>query len=206
MLVEISGIPKGGENSVGIIADSVFYLSNNGVYKYNGSFSTLLSSKILPCANVSSAVDRDKYYILSGNRVWVYFPEKNIWYCENGENIRRILICEGKRSYFKDEGIYVSDIGSATTDWSLVTQNIFDDNVIFPLSLKLRVDSEQGFEYSVFISKDNGEFKSVKRGYFEGNGMIDVVLPHSKCNQFKIKLMGRGSAKTENILIKYRRK
>lgn len=202
----ISGIPTECEKTVGIIGDSVYYLSGNGLYKYNGSFSKLVTTKIPLSNKLSAVVYQDRYYILSDNRVWVYSSEENRWYCEDGEDTKQIFLCDGKRCYFKSEGIYLSDIGSAPTSWLLTTQNIFESDVIFPLNFKIRANSKSGVDYTVYISQNNGEFKMVTGGYFKGSSVREIILPHSKCNDFKIKILGIGDIIIQNILIKYRRK
>lgn len=190
---------------MGIIGDTMFYFSYNGINRYNGVFSKQIPSDISFDKSISCTADGVYYYILKGNRIWVYSSESGKWQMEDGEGIKQILNCHGKRCYVRNEGIYVVGNGNYDVDWHLTTNSIFEDKPVYPLNLKLKISSENGLIYSVYISKNGGAFNKLVSEHLEGEKTVSLNLPHIKCDDFKIKIEGTGDVKIDDIYIRYRR-
>ncbi len=202
----ISGIPSSFEKTAGIIGDSLIYCSYSGMNKFGGLFLKFIPSKIDYSKSISAIVNRDKYYILNGDRVWVYSCDSGNWSCEDGKGVKEIFNCNGKRCYLEKEGIYIAEGADYEVDFSLTTHSFFEKNKIYPMSVRFKINSKSKATLKVLISKDGGELKSLKSFYIEGEEFISATLPGAVCNEFCIKLEGTGDVQISGIYVKYRRK
>ena len=202
----ISGIPLGLGGTAGIIGDSLIYYSYSGMNKFGGLYLKFIPSKIDYSGNISALVSKDKYYILSGDRIWCYFAENGNWSCEDGRGVKQIFCLNGKRCYLKKEGIYIADGAEYDVDFSLITHSVFEKNKIYPMNFKARVKTKSKAEFKVSISKDGAEYKGIKTFYVDGEDLVAASLPASACNEFSIKIEGTGNIEISGIYVKYRRK
>ena len=201
----INGLPKGFNHTIGIIGDNLYYFSGLGLNKFNGTFSGYIPSSLDYTEKISLVAVGDELYILNGERILVYNPKLDRWHSESTDEVEGIFIIQGRLCYLQADGVYTKGDGDGSIDWALTTHSIFEKNAIFPMNLKFKVHSKLGSDFTVEISKNCGEFKEIKRGFINNCSVINVVLPPSRCNDFKIRISGSGDLKIDNIFIKYRR-
>lgn len=80
-----TGVDQGAFESISIIRDTLFYKGFDGIYSYDGSYPELISEKVEKLANsfkgqaVKSATLDGNYYLFSGGKCLVYYPQRGAW-------------------------------------------------------------------------------------------------------------------------------
>lgn len=79
------GVDDNAFESISIIRDTLYYKGFDGIYSYDGSYPELISEKVEGFSNslkghaVKSATLDGNYYLFSGGRCLIYYPQRGAW-------------------------------------------------------------------------------------------------------------------------------
>lgn len=102
-----NGVEKGSCESIVNADDLIFYKSREGIMCYDGTYPVLVSRELglKRYHDVAGGFIKGKYYAAmtdeTGNRsVFVYSPDKKLWYRENDDGDTRFIVRHGGCLYF----------------------------------------------------------------------------------------------------------
>ncbi len=200
----------------------LYFLSKEGVVRYDGSSISLISDAICDSsADNSKAVlggGRGTLYVkIAGKKnecIYTYNAEKGLWAREGLFEGNCSAFYNGK-VYFSD-GYYVYKMDTSYEDepldndgnsfyWEAVTQDIHLDTPRKKLASKLNIYIKRAIagRVEVAISYDNGEFQTLGSFFTEGGKTICIPLPNTKSENIKIKVYGWGEAQIDYINFSY---
>ncbi len=211
----IRGVPKDCPNGACVVGDTLYYISYDGVYAYNGSSSVCVSDELRDdVKKLTDAVlggDGDILYVsgnIDGNPVqYSYDIRRRIWHRSGDERVTgyvrysdaTLQICDNEgvsgictlggripRSY----RLTGAEVKEKEWHWETgdITYNTPDKKYIRKLSL----DTKCSGPSDVYVSYDGGVFRHI--GHFppheRGTGRI-YVFPR-RCDHFRIRMTGEG--------------
>ena len=205
----VSGIETGKKDTLCALRDTLFYVSPYGVMKYSGTVDSKISSPVnikSPTAGLAAGL---RYYLLDGDKIYVYSLEKDCWWCEDGSNVICMFMKGGRLYYAKEEGIYLADGEEIPFKWSLETSQfpLEDGYKAQPISLNVQLSSKKGCEIYAYMRARGKENYTLLFGkWASGESALKVPLKKMWCDGFSLKLSGKGDIELKNITVKYRRK
>lgn len=220
--IATSGVQKGSERSLAIIDEVLFYKAKNGIYAYDGSLPSRVSTS-LGDGYYTDAVGGallSKYYVSmvqGGKRMlYVFDTSKGLWHAEDGADVRYLTEFDGALYAAVGEEIWclsgtVSDvfdgIKEGDFDWSCESGDI---GLSQPFEkyfhrLLVRMEIERGARVRVEIAADSGEF--LLSGDYTAPGRANVTLPvvTPRCDRMRVRISGRGKAKIYSIYFEVER-
>lgn len=202
------GVQKGSAESLCVVNEVLYYLSNNGVCAYDGSIPVEVSSVFgveSYHAGIGAAFNR-KYYMRCQNSedeaaIFVYDTAKNMWHKESDEGFTGLCGCrddvyactettiyslngsygekEGQISWFAESGI----IGAVSP------------NMKYLARMNIRLSMDAGSEITISVEYDSsGTWEEL--GTFETNILRSFYLPVHvrRCDHLRIRMEGTGGA------------
>lgn len=203
----VSGIKIGSEQTLGRIGDMLFYNSNRGVMRYSGGRDVKISDKIGDLAKAKKGIALGKeYYLLTDDKIYVYDPDSEIWWCEDANGVSNVFCAYDNRYLLIDKVIYVADGGKFAVDWETETTEILpkDKDFLYPHSCKIKLANNGIGFMRLYFGGSGDDFKLIGTTDLADKNIIEFKLPGKRCCGFKIKLEGSGYAEIENIRIIYR--
>lgn len=212
----LPGVRRGCERSVLSINETLYYVSRDGVYRYNGAIPQKISNSIVGEITDAVAGQYDsKYYLscrLNGQRkLLVFDPSAGIWDIEDETQFLFAAYSEGMLHIVDQDNklrsIY-TNTESEDFEWLLESVEQTGGNISsgyvnsmsfnamdckYLSSLKFMVYLPQGSEMFVYTKCDD-EPKWTKRGYVRSTRSRTYTIPimPRRCTKYKIRLSGRG--------------
>lgn len=201
---ELPGVRSGCDRSLQTIDDVLYYVSRDGVYRYDGAVPQKISDNILQ--DISDAVSskyESKLYIsckLGGSqKIIVYDPVYRIWDVENEEQFKYAAYSDGEL-HFIDKNNYLTEIAGSrdeTIEWYLESgdkQESLDQKHISKLKLNIWLALKS--ELTVLIKFDD-EPMWHKKGYIRSthNKTYTIPIVPKRCSKYRIRLEGSGEMK-----------
>lgn len=206
----VSGIKKGCAGSLAQIGDTLFYCSARGIMKYSGGSDIRISAPLPAGLNVTcAAAAHGRYYALSEDRIWVFDPDRAVWWSESADRISRIFTFSGNRLLLRENSIYQTDGAAYAIDWSLLTAELPAETgaEVQPVSAKIELRSDAGCEISIYMKPRGGAgFEKITSQVVRGETVLRFPLKRIWCGGFQLKIEGNGECFVENITVFYRRK
>ncbi len=204
------------------VGSVLYFLSKEGVVRYDGSNISLISDAICDSSTddskaVLSGGGSTLYVKIAGKKnecIYTYNVEKKLWARDGLFKGNCSAFYNGK-VYFSD-GYYVYKMDISYEDeptdndgiyfyWEAVTQDIHLDSPRKKLASKLNIYIKRAIagRVEVAISYDNGGFETLGSFFTEGGKTICIPLPHTKSEKIKIKVYGWGEAQIDYISFSY---
>ena len=209
-------------NAVCEVGGVLYFLSKEGVVRYNGSSISLVSDAICDPnlyddAAVLGGGGRTLYvkmYGKSNDCLYTYDTQSELWSKEGMFSGNSAVFCGGK-VYFTD-GDRIYKMNTSYEDdawendgnmfyWEAVTQDIHLDNPRKKQASKINVYVKRAIagRIELDVAYDNGGFRKLGSFFIEGSRTICVPLPNTKSEKIKIKVSGWGEAQIEYISFDY---
>ena len=210
----VRGVPSHSPDGLCVAGDVLYYISNDGVYAYNGSSVACLSHDLGDeVKELRSAVlcgDGDLLYLSAlrdgGAVQYTYDIKRRIWHRTSSERVigyikypdAAIAVCyDGARASFVtlDAGIprdHVSErVSEKEKDWYWETGDI-SYSADKKYLRKLTLDTSCEGESRLYITYDGEE--TVEAGHFSPHtrGSMRITVFPRRCDHFRLRMEGRG--------------
>lgn len=200
----------------------VYFLSKEGVVRYDGNSISLISDAICDFSKYDTRAvlgggGSTLYVKMAGREdehIYTYDTQNKLWSKEGVFEGVSATFYRGN-TYFADaNSVYKMDVpyedessnnDGASFYWEAVTQDIYLDIPRKMLASKLNVHIKRALEGNteVAISYDDGDFQTVGSFLTEGSKTICIPLPNIKSEKIKIKVCGWGEAQIGYISFSY---
>lgn len=211
---ELSGVKSGEKNSLERMGGLLFWLSADGVVKYDGSktylqeqvFGAWTMSKVISKAGgrkLYMAADLGKHPLADGERlkaVLCYDTESGLWTKEDDPGIKSMTYMDGTVYALKSDRIITLNglRGKEASEGKIYSYAEFGDYTDGDLNRKavsrvqLRMELEEGAWVSVKIRYDSEEWTTLK--YLEAGKKRSVYIPviPRRCDHYRIRIEGGG--------------
>lgn len=204
------------------VGGALYFLSKEGVVRYDGSSISLISNAICDFSKYNSKAvlgggGSTLYVKIAGREnecVYTYDTEKKLWAREGLFN-GNCSVFYGGNVYFSDGySVYKMDVSyedepinndGASFYWEAVTQDIHLDEPRKKLASKVNIYVKRAVagRVEVAISYDNGGFQTLGSFFTEGGRTICIPLPNTKSEKIRIKVYGWGEAQIDYINFSY---
>lgn len=206
-----NGVQKGCGNSLAIVNSVLYYKSKNGIYAYDGSLPTCVSTPLgnVPYHNaVAGGVD-DRYFVSmedgeGGRHLFVYDTAKGLWHREAG--FHALCLCSYGNELYAIDGDrdqLVTLLGSGTpmedkVRWYAETgdMGLSDPDEKYISRLSVRLWLEPGTEVKISARYDHsGQWEQLC--CLRGTSLRSVTVPIKprRCDHLKLGFYGKGMAK-----------
>lgn len=205
----ISGISNKSKKSLTKANDTMFYASQLGIMKYNGSSDSIISLQLPDDLWIKCGAGyKGNYYALADGRIWVYQTDKDIWWSENAEDIKEIFTAFGNLFLCSQQTIYCSVGGNASIEWQLETAELpyKDHSTIKPLNCRLKINSPTGCIIQVYMRRRGHSMWEALTSYSIGKEQtLNIPLKKTCCEGFFVRIEGIGEINIQEMQINYRR-
>lgn len=197
------GVAQGSSRSAAIVANTLYYLSANGVVAYQGGIPTVIDTPLSErLHNGIGGTDGSKYYLSAEDeanqrRLFVYDPRYNLWHEEDDLGISAMATLSAQLYFLAGNTIY-QERGSAYdgVEWSVETadyyQQYFGKKAAGPY-LVLRYWLAEGAQLAASISYDGGDWEEI--GTITGEGQkrsIRLATVPARCDHYRLRFNGSG--------------
>lgn len=209
-IVESDKVGAVNNKSIITVNNTLYYLSNNGVYAYGGGYSDPISLNInTKYVSAVSGTDKRKLYmnVYDGSKYVLYVLDtiKNLWHKEDEihvidfariDNTVYALVSTGEILKFN------SETSTEKVAWELITQEndlaMFEKKNITKINIKVKLGL--GSEMSVFVKQDSDVFNVVSSHIGDGGyKTISIPVKPGRLDMFQIKISGKGPAEIQHI-------
>lgn len=218
------GVEKGSERSLVAVNDILYYKSRDGIYSYMGSNPEKLSFSLGndKFQNAIAGTDGSKYYVSMYNKTkkryefLVYDISRDLWHKEDDTRVVDFCYSDGILYYIEDGITYESgdtvDIISVNEEdvterieWSAELGDFseYSENTKIYSKISTRIDLDIGSELYIDLKRDYGEWENVYANRAMEKGAINVSFRPVRCNNFSIRLWGKGYAVVHSLVREY---
>jgi hypothetical protein len=186
---------------------TLFFMSQDGVYKYSGGLPRKISMNINENFVSGPAIGFDnKYYVNLYNgseyQLFIYNSIYNDWYKEDNIEVSHFAIFENSLYILTtDNKIIKFNSGTEKVEWEIFShefdQLLFENKNYRKLLINLELD--YGSSAAFYVSKDNKPYDMIKNITEVTHRHFRIPLDLRNCNTFKIKITGRGEFILKNI-------
>lgn len=208
---DVPGVSKGSGKSLCVINETLYYLSDNGVYAYSGSTPVLLSDGLGEgYRDGVAATDGATYHLLMTNqegirRIYTWDTVKRVWLAEENE-ADEVDLCSanGKVMGVTKNHVLIKGAGTAAgTEWYAKLVPDYGDVAGYYNStpsfehkyysmLFLRGWMEPGAFVSVEVTLGDSEVITYGEQLQPGAFVLRLPLYHARVDRIQVELSGRG--------------
>lgn len=201
---EVNKIGCIDHRSIVEVDNLLFFLSRNGIYKYNGGVPRLVSYNLNE-GYLSSAASGDgrRYYIslqTQPNKFKLYVHDTwlDMWIPE--DDLEVTAFTELNKEVYavtKDKRFLKFRAGTESVEWELETKQ-FDEQAFskkYPSQINIRVELEDNATFNVYVKHDHGYYKPLKSVNGTTARNIKINLPKAECETYQFKFSGKGKMK-----------
>lgn len=205
------GVQSGSSESLTIVGEVLYYLSQSGVCAYDGALPVSIS-QALGKEHFSHGVGGclgSKYYLSMKNargeyRMFVYDSLRKLWHVEDGMEVRCFCTCREELFFLDAEGVIRSVTGGTeAVRWFAESGPL---GAVTPDSkylsrLNLRLWLEMGTKIQIQVQYDSGpQWETV--GTLRGDGLRAFSLPLRvrRCDHLRLRLAGEGDMKLYGLV------
>ena len=188
------GLSEENEKSIAVCGNTVFYMSDDGVYTFSGDYPMLISEKAkLEGRPVTAAADNRFYYLsLEKDGTYTnyrYDIQKGIWYKMNNTHISQYCQLNGKMLYIDADTEKIMTVGEKEEiEWETVLT--FDEGTWRKKKYKAFAIYGDFDEIDIYAKTDDGVEKAIRHTKKQERF---VVMP-IECETLTITICGRGEA------------
>ena len=208
------GVQKGSHKSLKVVGERLYYLSETGVMRYDGSLPISVHDEFGTEKYKNGVGGRylDKYYISMQDsknewQLFVYDTAKGIWLREDNSEIKDFAE-SGNTLYFidKDNALVEMQAYEGTEEgpvyWEAVSglmgYEYADNKEVSRVNIRATIPA--GSDLDAYIEyESSGEWEFI--GHWEGEGTYSTVFSiiPARCDHYRIKLNGTGEIKLFSI-------
>ena len=216
------GVQAGGEKSVVIVNETLFYKSPADVCSYNSALPQSVSAALGTESMICTAAGKlgAKYYICLKDEegtvgLFVYDTARGLWHREDETRATWMAACNGDLYFIdgSDNGLYsvtgrTDRYASGTPavegplEWCAETGDIGltspDAKYVSKLQLRVEIGDDSLFGIEVKYG-DETEFHEVKRLNMTKKTSFSVPILPRRCDTMRLRLFGRGSFKLYSL-------
>ena len=214
-----AGVLDGAADSLTLAEGSLYYLSAEGVMKYDGSLPEPIGEKLGGTRwTAGCAGSRGKLLYLAltaaseEKSLFVWDSKKQLWHREDGLPVRwfapdgmtlyALAADGGLWAMGQEDDPYTGHEGrERQVEWQAETGSIglYDADNRFVSRIVLRIAGARGSTLRIFASWDGGEWQHLaSRRMDTSQRMLLPILPR-RCSQMRLKLTGTGDMKLYSI-------
>ena len=199
------GVRKGCEDSLQVVAETLYYVGRNGVYAYDGAVPLKISQGITEEITDARASQQDGLYYLSclkggQQTLLTYDPKYQIWDVEDDAKFKFATYGDGALYYIDAENKLTTITGESdeTIWWSMesgdLTESALDQKYISKAQFNFLL--EAGAEANIYFRYDDDPLWE-KKGTIYSTKRNTYTLPiiARRCNRFRWKIEGKGQMK-----------
>ncbi len=199
--VPCKGLSEDNRRSVAVANEAVYYLSQDGVYKFTGALPICISKDVkISGTDAVGASDGRKYYLSlkedDGNySLYVYDIDLNMWHKEDNTHATSFTMLNGKMymaDYDKNE-IYNLNALREDVDWE--AEFWFDEGTHRKKKYKEFYIRGSVGECEMYLKADEGEWKLIKMT----EDKLHIKIAPFECEELSIKLKGKGICEIKSV-------
>lgn len=204
------GVALGSEKSPAIVANTLYYLSENGVVAYQGGIPTVIDTPLFERLHDGiGGTDGSKYYLSAkdeenNRRLFVYDPRYNLWHEEDDLGITDMASLASQLYFLADNTIYQERGGSFdNVEWYAQTADFYEQyfgkKAAGPY-LVLRYQLAQGAQMAISIAYDSGPWEEI--GNITGDGKkqsIRLATIPARCDHYRLRFSGSGQMRLYSL-------
>ena len=198
--ISCPGLHENNRESIAVIEDSVFYLSDTGVYVFSGGFPQKISEGAdITGTDACGGTDGVKYYLSlkeadGSYNFYVYDVRKRLWHREDSIHARSFAMIDGRVCYCDADNNKIMVYGSGEgVQWEAVFD--YDEGTWQQKKYKkiaVRGDFEDA---DVLISPDGEDWIPIGHS----TGQEEFSLIPVQCERLRLKIRGIGRAIIKSI-------
>lgn len=202
------GIKPGGDKSVAVVDEVLYYHSYDGFMAYSGGVPV----------KVDAALGNDVYddavggaymgkYYVSARRgteylLLVYDTDLKLWHIEDSTNALKMMRCAEDFYILGSDGKIITANGSESgIKWYAETGSLGYGDIYYKRvnKIKIKLKLPRGSVMSAFVSYDDGEWESC--GAYTGSDdmPIDIFFIPQRCDRYRLRFEGIGDCKIISI-------
>lgn len=214
-------LEKGSSRSIAIINETVLYKSRLGMMAYAGGVPFLISDNFGTdkYMDVVAGTDGVKYYASmmregGGSELLVFDMERMVWHKEDDVRAKAFCYHDGKLMFIDDtDRIRIIDANAEDADdgeeemrWiaELGPYHEFVENTKIYSKIGMRLKLEEKSELGIFVKMNDGEWEALQYIDSESDRALTVPVVPRRCDNFSIKLEGKGRCRIESVVRQYR--
>ena len=208
------GVKKGCGKSLKVVGERLYYLSETGIMRYDGSlpspihdmfggemYKNAVGGRLLDKYYVSMQDSKDKWHL------FVYDTAKGLWLREDETRVKEFAE-SGNTLYFIDENndlvevLATDGIEEESVFWEAISGLLGYEyaDTKYVTRINIRAVLPVGSDLDAYIEYDsNGQWEFM--GHWEGEGTASNVfaITPARCDHYRIKLNGTGEIKIFSI-------
>ncbi|MBQ8390974.1 MAG: hypothetical protein IJX50_00310 [Clostridia bacterium] len=193
------GLPPENRRSVAVINESVYYLSNDGVYRFDGGIPRCISrdAKITGTEAVGAG-DGNKYYLSlkepNGDYVlYVYDVNRETWHKEDNTRVISFAMLDGEMYMAVEKEIYNINAPQEKVDWEC--ELWYDEGTHRKKRYKeFHMRGNVG-HCEFFLKADGGEWKFIAAQ----EGQFSIKIPPFECEELSVLIKGEGICEIKSL-------
>lgn len=192
------GVKDGAEDSLAIVDEILFYLTESGVVSYSGAVPQNIDGKLRLSSTTGVGCGcRGKYFFKSGSDIFCFDTRSGMWFKYTvGSGVKFRTVGDNIFMFRENGGRFMYGTSDIPVEWYCETANIGfgDPDHKYISRIQARMRLEQLCEMRMFISYDGGEWERI--GSFYGNGITHTLceVRPVRCGYFRLRFEGKGDA------------
>ncbi|MBQ3021908.1 MAG: hypothetical protein IJD91_01090 [Clostridia bacterium] len=197
--ISCMGLPPENRDSVSVTNESVYYLSEDGIYRFGGGIPQNLSRDAkINGTNAVGASDGNKYWISlqesSGDyALYVYDINYGVWHKEDNTQAVSFTVLGAEMHMATKDEIYNINAPQEDVEWSF--ELWYDEDTHRKKKYKEFIVRGYVGECEMFIKADGGEWKLIKAAEEE----LRAKIPPFECEELGILIRGKGICEIKSI-------
>lgn len=199
-LDKVSDVGAVSQKAVCVVSDVMYFLSENGLYKFTGSYPVQLSTNLgrVYVNGVLGGVDNKLYASLAysgGRELIVYDARVDAYGVHDDFDARGFVTYGGELYALSREGVvYRFADNKEAVEFELLTRKFFlsfEKKAINALRLYFDFSGCENEKIEVFVSYDGGEWERCFKPITSGK-LKYVPIKFKKCDELCVKIKGNG--------------
>lgn len=203
------GVLSGGDKTLAVAGETLFYLSRAGIVAYSGGIPRSIAAAFGDEKYVGGAAGSDgtRYFVSledteGKNTLFCYNTSAGAWYKEDGTKLYDAGYLGGLYGLTENALVLLGDPVSVPegsqeeadfvswAEFGDITLDAFDSK--YPVRLRLRMAGENGVTVTAQIKYDGGDWETAEAVTVEKMQPFYLSLPVRRCDHFRLKLAANG--------------
>lgn len=198
--IPCKGLPPENRRSIAVLKESVYYLSTDGVYRFDGGIPSCISREAkITGSDAVGGSDGNKYYISlkenSGDyALYVYDINYDVWHKEDDIHCTSFAMHNGEMHLSAEDEIYNISFPQEDVEWEF--ELWYDEGTEKPKKYKsFKVRGNVGTDCEMFLKADDGEWHLVHAC----DNKLDVKISPFDAEELSIRIKGKGICEIKSL-------